>query len=408
MHLDPFLNAKAWYLWCFASYVAVGPFLNVFLEHRGLSKAQMGLVGALRPWLNAPASFLWAALADRLHAHRAVLLVTFAGAVGVRMLLLLPRSFGGMLAVALAAEVLAAPASVLADAAVMRICHKESDYGKFRLWGAVGWGGFSTPAGWLISHLGIRWAFYTQAILAAPSLFHGAHLFRPLPETGSETHHHHHHRTAAGGGGCAAAADRQRQRRAGAGGARPPGLGSAADEAGRGHDGHGYESSSGSECDDGDRDLEAEPLLPVHAVAQEQTERLSHRSTSAAAAAAVAVGAHPEDAGGAARGSRAAPAAAAGGEGRAAGAGAVGEEEEQGPGGGSFWRRLWGLLRRWDVLLFFLVALVMGYGFGTIDSFLFLYLEEMGASGTLMGLTLTVRCPVTIRMRQTSPQRDAT
>lgn len=120
----PSVNAKAWYLWCFASLVAVGPYLNIFFQERGLSKAQVGVIGAIRPWCSAPASFALAALADRLHAHRVILLLAFAGSSALRMLLLLPRGFGGLLAVVLAAEVLAAPVGVLADAAVMRMCEK--------------------------------------------------------------------------------------------------------------------------------------------------------------------------------------------------------------------------------------------------------------------------------------------
>ena len=37
-------------------------------------------------------------------------------------------------------------------------------------------------------------------------------------------------------------------------------------------------------------------------------------------------------------------------------------------------------------------VLVMGSAVGVIDSFLFMYLEDLGASETLMGLTLTFTC----------------
>lgn len=66
----------------------------------------------------------------------------------------------------------------------------------------------------------------------------------------------------------------------------------------------------------------------------------------------------------------------------------------EGPGGGGgshYWRDVGALARRPEVLLFFVTSGAMGYGFGTIDSFLFLYLEQLGATQTLMGLTLTVR-----------------
>ena len=37
-------------------------------------------------------------------------------------------------------------------------------------------------------------------------------------------------------------------------------------------------------------------------------------------------------------------------------------------------------------------VLVMGSAVGVIDSYLFMYLEDLGASETLMGLTLTFTC----------------
>ena len=51
-------------------------------------------------------------------------------------------------------------------------------------------------------------------------------------------------------------------------------------------------------------------------------------------------------------------------------------------------------------------VLVMGSAVGVIDSFLFMYLEDLGASETLMGLTLTFTCigmstvlPLLLRMQ---------
>jgi hypothetical protein len=45
-----------------------------------------------------------------------------------------------------------------------------------------------------------------------------------------------------------------------------------------------------------------------------------------------------------------------------------------------------------EALLFFCTVTVMGYAVGTIESFLFLFLEDLGGTESLMGLTLTVTC----------------
>ena len=49
---------------------------------------------------------------------------------------------------------------------------QEGDYGKQRLWGALGWGGFSTLAGWAIDMWGIPTGFWLQWPLILPALYY--------------------------------------------------------------------------------------------------------------------------------------------------------------------------------------------------------------------------------------------
>ena len=48
------------------------------------------------------------------------------------------------------------------------------------------------------------------------------------------------------------------------------------------------------------------------------------------------------------------------------------------------------LFRTPRVAAFFLVVVVTGFAFGSMGSFMFLFLEELGGSASLMGLTMTV------------------
>jgi len=57
-----------------------------------------------------------------------------------------------------------------------------------------------------------------------------------------------------------------------------------------------------------------------------------------------------------------------------------------------FWANLDALLHNKDILIFLSRAVVLGYGVGHIENFLFLALKSQGASETLMGLTLTFTC----------------
>eukprot|EP00057_Strongylocentrotus_purpuratus_P002083 XP_003723809.1 PREDICTED: major facilitator superfamily domain-containing protein 6 [Strongylocentrotus purpuratus] len=50
------------------------------------------------------------------------------------------------------------------------------------------------------------------------------------------------------------------------------------------------------------------------------------------------------------------------------------------------------LIRKPEILGFLVTVCILGMGFGVIGTFLFLYLQELHASHTLMGLTLTITC----------------
>lgn len=58
----------------------------------------------------------------------------------------------------------------------------------------------------------------------------------------------------------------------------------------------------------------------------------------------------------------------------------------------SYWDNLKTILKDKDMTLFLARSVVLGYGVGHIENYLFLYLEELSASEALMGLTLTVTC----------------
>jgi hypothetical protein len=54
-------------------------------------------VSAVRQWVSVPAGFIWTAAADRLGAHRALLVVTLAACTVTRMCLNLGTTFSVLL-----------------------------------------------------------------------------------------------------------------------------------------------------------------------------------------------------------------------------------------------------------------------------------------------------------------------
>lgn len=48
------------------------------------------------------------------------------------------------------------------------LLRQDGDYGKSRLWGAVGWGGVSTLSGWVVSSYGMNYGFVGYLLLSLP------------------------------------------------------------------------------------------------------------------------------------------------------------------------------------------------------------------------------------------------
>lgn len=282
---------KLWYLLFFAAGSSLNPFLNVIFRRAGLSERQIGAVAALRPWVGLPSGAAFSGVADKWRLHRPVLLATLAAAAVARCALAAARSFPAILGVMLFAEALAAPVTIIVDAAAMAACTAvQQDYSRQRLFGAVGWGTCALLGGAALHRFGPAAAYGMYAVLSIATLAPTARLpWGPL--------HAKLGGTQRGGGG------------------------------------------GGSDVEGG-AEGETRPLVA-----------------------------------GGTKGEKGGP-----------------EEVESPRAVDDYGRRLGALLASPAALLFFATVAVMGFAVGTIESFLFLFLEDLGGSETLMGLTLTVTC----------------
>eukprot|EP00884_Botryococcus_braunii_P022281 jgi/Botrbrau1/8737/Bobra.0090s0012.1 len=168
--------AKVYFLWNNMSNACVYPFLNIFFQRRGFSKTQIGLMAAVRPWISAASGNIWAAAADHLQAHFIILMVMYVLGVLLRTSMMFAPDFATMLAVVIAKEFFGSPVGIIVDATVLAASKQDSDYGKTRMWGAVGWGGFSPVAGLIVSHYGIDAAFIISLVTGALGTFSAAAL----------------------------------------------------------------------------------------------------------------------------------------------------------------------------------------------------------------------------------------
>ncbi len=74
---------------------------------------QIGIIGAISPWLGTPASFLWGALADYTHSHRALMVFLLLSSNAVRLLLPASSSFLACLFIIATFNILSAPITVM-------------------------------------------------------------------------------------------------------------------------------------------------------------------------------------------------------------------------------------------------------------------------------------------------------
>jgi len=329
----------------FGSLASLFPFLNVLYRRYGLDERQVGILGMVRPWVSGASSPVAAHLADRVGRHRAAMLACAGAAFLARLSIAgVGAAPAGARPYLLAAAVVAmeassGPVTVFADA----ITHaREDDYGKHRLWGAVGWGLMALLTGALGDRVGVaRAVFPTFVLLSAASLYPTL-----LLDYGA---------ISAGGGG-----DGTRD--------------AAEDEPGAG------------------KDVELVPMLGAsHGAAGDGSPR-AHRRASAEGPregrAGGPAGGVPGPGGGRESGAGAGP----------AGGGA--RDEEGGPAGGAARPHrgagarapLWAALRHGRFLELAACALAWGFCVGVIEGFLFLALEDLGAPAVLWGATLTVTC----------------
>jgi hypothetical protein len=103
---------------------------------------------------------LWALWADATGHHGPILAFAYCAAGLLRYSLRYVKGFPQTLGVVLLMEALGSPVNIIADAAVIASGGgDEGSYGRTRLYGAVGWGLFSPVGGWLVQRRGLGAGF---------------------------------------------------------------------------------------------------------------------------------------------------------------------------------------------------------------------------------------------------------
>ncbi|GLE07974.1 hypothetical protein PINS_up018803 [Pythium insidiosum] len=169
---DELWAAKLMYVAFAAGQSALFNFLPVFYQHTAqFSKLQISVLQAVPCVCSMLAPPLWGAIADQLHRHRAVhVLCIVTGALLLYGVQFCRRFDLTVLLVALG-NFQTAPSGSLLDHAVLDLISKiGGEYGKQRLFGAVGYGAGAYVTGLIVAAAGVAAAFDVSLVLSLSSL----------------------------------------------------------------------------------------------------------------------------------------------------------------------------------------------------------------------------------------------
>ena len=161
-------SGKLVYLFYYSAAAVLMPQLTYYYRSTGLTGRQVGILAAIAPAAGIFGASLWAAAADITGKHRAVLGFVMIGAIVSAQFLGLGATFAAFLPAALFLAFLSSAVMPIVDRTVLSTLRGGKDhYGRYRLWGAVGWGAAAPLAGVLIGRLGLGAVFPAYGVLMA-------------------------------------------------------------------------------------------------------------------------------------------------------------------------------------------------------------------------------------------------
>lgn len=157
---------KAFYFFIYAALAFFWPFLTLYYEELGLTGGQIGILAAIPSLVTFISAPMFGIIADITQQHKRILGISIFTTVAGVLAISAVKSFYGLIPGVLLYAFFFAPALPLIDRSVLDILgSNRNQYGKQRLWGAIGWGALAPIAGLAVDRGGFQWAFYGSAIL---------------------------------------------------------------------------------------------------------------------------------------------------------------------------------------------------------------------------------------------------
>ena len=162
---------KAIYFFYYGAAASLFPFLVIYYESLGLSGYQIGFLAGIMPLIAFFSAPLWGGLADASQNHKRLLLLAIFTSIVITFALSNASAFLWLIPLVVLLAFFIAPIMPIVDNSVMDLLADHKDqYGKLRLWGAIGWGVSAPVVGWLIERSDLSWAFYGYMVLMSAGL----------------------------------------------------------------------------------------------------------------------------------------------------------------------------------------------------------------------------------------------
>lgn len=154
---------KLLYLAYFAALGAVYPYQVLFLERKGLSATQIGLIGSAAAGVAILPGLLWMTWSDRAGRRKPFVLFGFASQMALWLAISGASSFGQFLFLMLVASTMVPPLEALLNVVVLSGIDKAktgTEYSLVRIWGSLGWMVSAAVAGTVVQATELRFSFF--------------------------------------------------------------------------------------------------------------------------------------------------------------------------------------------------------------------------------------------------------
>jgi MFS-type transporter involved in bile tolerance (Atg22 family) len=135
----------------YASLGALMPYLPVYYHSLGHGGQIIGMLGAVKPLTTFLVAPFWGLIADQTQAPFSILKVTFVVSLVGQLFVAASKDYRYIMIMVFLTALFNAPVKSLIDSMVMNHINDQSQYGRLRLWGQMGFGIGSSGVGLLLS-----------------------------------------------------------------------------------------------------------------------------------------------------------------------------------------------------------------------------------------------------------------